>query len=124
MIATTDAQTVVIRHRLTKNLPHNDLFIEVDDLERNPVAAFSSASSAAAWLATNGFEYVEGSPGVWSKSKKKTGGGISLTASPSTPTPSQRAKTRKMWRNQLLWEGLMTAFTVTVGLGMLLYLVL
>ena len=72
MMTTTDAQTVVIRHRLTKNLPHNDLFIEVDDLERNPVAAFSSAASAAAWLVNNGFEYVEGSQGIWSKSKKKT----------------------------------------------------
>ena len=72
MMTTTDAQTVVVRHRLTKNLPHNDLFIEVDDLERNPVAAFSSAASAAAWLVNNGFEYVEGSQGIWSKSKKKT----------------------------------------------------
>jgi hypothetical protein len=71
MMIGTDAVEVQIRHRLTQNVPHNDLFIEVDDLQGNPVAAFNTPRQAAVWLAENNFQYVEGSSGVWTRKKDK-----------------------------------------------------
>jgi hypothetical protein len=69
MMIGTDAVEVQIKHRLTQNAPHNDLFIELDDLQGNPVAAFNSPKQAAAWLKANSFQYVEGSSGVWTRKK-------------------------------------------------------
>jgi len=69
MMIGTDAVEVQIKHRLTQNAPHNDLFIELDDLQGNPVAAFNSPKQAAAWLKANDFQYVEGSSGVWTRKK-------------------------------------------------------
>ena len=61
----TDAQQVRVKHKLTKNLPNkSDLFIEVDDLTGNPVAAFASPSQAGLWLYHQGYEYVAGSNGA------------------------------------------------------------
>jgi len=71
MMIGTDAVEVQIKHRLTQNAPHNDLFIELDDLQGNPVAAFTSPRQAAVWLAENNFQYVEGSSGVWTRKKDK-----------------------------------------------------
>jgi hypothetical protein len=71
MMIGTDAVEVQIKHRLTQNAPHNDLFIELDDLQGNPVAAFTSPRQAAVWLAENNFQYVEGSSGVWTRKKDR-----------------------------------------------------
>jgi phosphoserine aminotransferase len=69
MMIGTDAVDVQIRHKLTQNVPHNDLFIEVNDLQGNLVAAFNTPSHAAVWLYENNFQYVEGSSGVWTRKK-------------------------------------------------------
>lgn len=71
MMIGTDAVDVQIRHKLTQNAPHNDLFIEVDDLQGNPVAAFNTPRQAAVWLYENNFHYVEGSSGVWTRKKDR-----------------------------------------------------
>ena len=101
MLMQTDAEAVRIRHRLTHNLPTNDLFIEVDDLTGNPVAAFSTASSAAEWLTRSGFNYVEGSSGIWSRSKKAKATSTLLGRAISTDTPSPQGGTLKKFWQQL-----------------------
>ena len=69
MMMQTEAKEVRIRYHVTKNFPHNDLFIEADDLKGNPVAVFNGTSEAAKWLAENNFQYVQGTSGVWSRDK-------------------------------------------------------
>lgn len=101
MLMQTDAEAVRIRHRLTHNLPTNDLFVEVDDLKGNPVAAFSSPSGAAEWLTRSGFHYVEGSSGVWSRSKKVKATSTLLAPETSTDTPSPQGGTLKKFWQQL-----------------------
>ena len=71
MMIGTDAIDVQIRHRMITSAPHNELFIEVDDLRGNPVAAFNTPRQAAVWLAENNFQYVEGSSGVWTRKKDR-----------------------------------------------------
>jgi hypothetical protein len=71
MMIGTDAVEVQIRHRMITNAPHNDLFIEVDDLQGNPVAAFNSPRQAAVWLHENNFQYIEGSSGIWTRKKDR-----------------------------------------------------
>lgn len=63
----SDAEDVRIRHILTRAWPHDDLFIEVDDLKGAPVAAFSSSREAARWLEKQGYSYVPGSAAIWSR---------------------------------------------------------
>lgn len=94
----TTATDVRVTHRMTGNIPkQTDLFVEVDDLKGTPVAAFSSGFKAAAWLRDNGFTYVPGSQGLWSK--RKAGGGLSLERVTSTDTPSQPDEMpRKFWQ--------------------------
>jgi hypothetical protein len=94
----TTATDVRVTHRMTGNIPkQTDLFIEVDDLKGTPVAAFSSGFKAATWLRDNGFTYVPGSQGLWSK--RKAGGGLSLGRVTSTDTPSQPDEMpRKFWQ--------------------------
>ena len=70
MMMTTDAVDVVVHHKLTQNFPKNDLFIEIDDLQGNPVSAFSDSRAASRWLESNGFRYVEGTSGVWTRKRK------------------------------------------------------
>jgi hypothetical protein len=69
MMIGADAVEVQVRHRLTQNAPHNDLFVEIDDLQGNPVAAFTSPKQAAVWLAENNFQYVGCSSGIWTRKK-------------------------------------------------------
>ncbi len=71
MMVGTDAIEVQVRHRLTQNAPHNDLFVEIDDLQGNPVAAFTSPKQAAVWLAENNFQYVGCSSGIWTRKKDR-----------------------------------------------------
>jgi len=94
----TTATDVRVTHRMTGNIPkQTDLFIEVDDLKGTPVAAFTSGFKAATWLRDNGFTYVPGSQGLWSK--RKAGGGLSLGQETSTDTPSQPDEMpRKFWQ--------------------------
>jgi len=94
----TTATDVRVTHRMTGNIPkQTDLFIEVDDLKGTPVAAFTSGFKAATWLRDNGFTYVPGSQGLWSK--RKAGGGLSLERVTSTDTPSQPDGTpKKFWQ--------------------------
>lgn len=94
----TTATDVRVTHRMTGNIPkQTDLFVEVDDLKGTPVAAFSSGFKAATWLRDNGFTYVPGSQGLWSK--RKAGGGLSLERVTSTDTPSQPDEMpRKFWQ--------------------------
>lgn len=66
----TKVLDIQIRHKLTKNFPHNDLFIEIDDLEGSPVAAFASSREAARWLEANKFRYILGSSGIWTRRKR------------------------------------------------------
>ena len=95
MIITTAAQAVRVRHRLTRNSLKNDLFIEIDDLKGDPVAAFSTIRNAAEWLQESGFDYVQGTSGIWVKSKKKTAGSIVSEPMTSMAIPSQPKKTPK-----------------------------
>jgi len=94
----TTATDVRVTHRMTGNIPkQTDLFVEVDDLKGTPVAAFTSGFKAATWLRDNGFTYVPGSQGLWSK--RKAGGGLSLGQETSTDTPSQPDEMpRKFWQ--------------------------
>ena len=94
----TTATDVRVTHRMTGNTPkQTDLFVEVDDLKGTPVAAFTSGFKAATWLRDNGFTYVPGSQGLWSK--RKAGGGLSLGQETSTDTPSQPDEMpRKFWQ--------------------------
>jgi len=94
----TTATDVRVTHRMTGNVPkQTDLFVEVDDLKGAPVAAFTSGFKAATWLRDNGFTYVPGSQGLWSK--RKTDGGSSSERVTSTDTPSQPDKMpKKYWQ--------------------------
>ena len=85
MMMTTDAVDVRVTHKLTQNFPKNDLFIEIDDLQGNPVSAFSDTRQASRWLESNGFRYVEGTGGIWTR--KRTGGLIVLPRFDSKPEP-------------------------------------
>jgi hypothetical protein len=111
----TEAEQVRVKHKLTKNQPvQSDLFIEVDDLKGNPVAAFSSPSQAGAWLYHQGYEYVAGSNGVWARSKKSTVGGGSLTLTPSMLTPSPQDRTLKKSLQRFLMRNAGEILTATV----------
>jgi hypothetical protein len=94
----TTATDVRVTHRMTGNIPkQTDLFVEVDDLKGTPVAAFTSGFKAATWLRDNGFTYVPGSQGLWSK--RKAGGGLLLGQETSTDTPSQQDEMpRRFWQ--------------------------
>jgi len=94
----TTVTDVRVTHRMTGNVPkQTDLFVEVDDLKGTPVAAFTSGFKAATWLRDNGFTYVPGSQGLWSK--RKTDGGSSSERVTSTDTPSQPDKMpKKYWQ--------------------------
>ncbi len=69
MMLQTKALDIQIRYKLTKNFPSNDLFIEIDDLQGNPVCAFTNSRQAARWLHANGFYYIAGSSGIWTRRK-------------------------------------------------------
>ena len=89
MMMTTDAVDVQVRHKLTQNFPKNDLFIEIDDLQGNPVSAFSDSRQASRWLESNGFRYVEGSSGVWTRKRK---GGFIIVPRFDAKTERRRGK--------------------------------
>ena len=88
MMMTTDAVDVVVHHKLTQNFPKNDLFIEIDDLQGNPVSAFSDSRAASRWLESNGFRYVEGTSGVWTRKRK--GGVLVVPRFDAKPLPRRR----------------------------------
>lgn len=88
MMMTTDAVDVVVHHKVTQNFPKNDLFIEIDDLQGNPVSAFSDSRSASKWLEANGFRYVEGTSGVWTRKRK--GGFIVVPRFDAKPEPRNK----------------------------------
>jgi hypothetical protein len=116
----TTATDVRVTHRMTGNIPkQTDLFIEVDDLKGTPVAAFTSGFKAATWLRDNGFTYVPGSQGLWSK--RKAGGGLSLGQETSTDTPSQPDEMpRKFW--QRLKDTAENNLTETIMISLILIL--
>jgi hypothetical protein len=62
-------RSVKITHRLTNNhAVLSDLFVEIDSAkDGSPVAAFASIKQAAQWLQDEGFSYVLGTNGVWSR---------------------------------------------------------
>jgi hypothetical protein len=68
---TKDNKPVSVRvtHRLTNNhAALSDVFMEIDDMkDGSPVAAFASIKQAAQWLKDEGFTYVLGTNGVWSR---------------------------------------------------------
>jgi hypothetical protein len=46
----------------------SDVFMEVNDVkDGSPVAAFASIKQAAQWLKDEGFTYVLGTNGIWSR---------------------------------------------------------
>jgi hypothetical protein len=116
----TTATDVRVTHRMTGNIPkQTDLFVEVDDLKGTPVAAFTSGFKAATWLRDNGFTYVPGSQGLWSK--RKAGGGLSLERVTSMDTPSQPDGTpRKFW--QRLKDTAENNLTETIMISLILIL--
>jgi len=63
--------TVRVSVKMTSNIPsQTDLFVEVDDISKpawRPVAAFASIKAAANWLKEEGFTYVIGTNGVYSR---------------------------------------------------------
>ena len=63
--------TVRVSIKMTSNIPsQTDLFVEVDDISQpawRPLAAFASIKAAAKWLQEEGFTYVVGSNGVYSR---------------------------------------------------------
>jgi len=63
--------TVRVTIKMTTNIPsQTDLFVEVDDISKpawRPVAAFASLKAAAKWLQEEGFTYVIGTNGVYSR---------------------------------------------------------
>jgi hypothetical protein len=67
----TEVLDIQIQHKLTKNFPRNDLFIEIDDLQGNPVCAFTNSREAARWLQANGFRYIVGSSGIWTRRRPR-----------------------------------------------------
>ena len=62
-------KSVKVTHRLTDNhAALSDLFVEIDNAkDGSPVAAFASTKQAAQWLTEEGFAYVVGTNGVWSR---------------------------------------------------------
>jgi peptidoglycan hydrolase-like protein with peptidoglycan-binding domain len=61
-------KSVKVTHRLTNNhAALSDVFMEIDDMEGSPVAAFPSIKQAAQWLQDEGFTYVLGTNGIWSR---------------------------------------------------------
>lgn len=61
-------KSVKVTHRLTNNhAALSDVFMEIDDMEGSPVAAFASIKQAAQWLQDEGFTYVLGTNGIWSR---------------------------------------------------------
>jgi hypothetical protein len=62
-------KSVKITHRLTNNYAVlSDLFVEIDNAkDGSPVAAFASTKQAAQWLTEEGFAYVLGTNGIWSR---------------------------------------------------------
>ena len=63
--------TVRVSIKMTSNIPsQTDLFVEVDDISKpawRPVAAFASIKAAAKWLQEEGYRYVVGTNGVYSR---------------------------------------------------------
>ena len=68
--------TVRVTIKMTTNIPsQTDLFVEVDDISKpawRPVAAFASLKAAAKWLQEEGFTYVVGTNGVYSRDTATT----------------------------------------------------
>jgi hypothetical protein len=64
-----NVKSVRITHRLTNNYAVlSDLFVEIDNAkDGSPVAAFASTKQAAQWLTEEGFAYVLGTNGIWSR---------------------------------------------------------
>jgi hypothetical protein len=62
---------------MTSNIPsQTDLFVEVDDISQpanRPLAAFASIKAAAKWLQEEGFTYVVGTNGVYSRDASTKG---------------------------------------------------
>ena len=114
MMMTTDAVDVVVHHKLTQNFPKNDLFIEIDDLQGNPVSAFSDSRAASRWLESNGFRYVEGTSGVWTRKRK---GGFIIV-----PRFDSKPERRSRWT--AIEQGLMAAAWAIAGLSFIAWLVL
>jgi hypothetical protein len=60
--------SVRVTHRLTNNhAALSDVFMEIDGMDGSPVAAFASIKQAAQWLKDEGFTYVLGTNGIWSR---------------------------------------------------------
>ncbi len=63
--------TVRVSIKMTSNIPsQTDLFVEVDDISApalRPLAAFASIKAAAKWLQEEGYRYVVGTNGVYSR---------------------------------------------------------
>jgi hypothetical protein len=63
--------TVRVSVKMTSNIPsQTDLFVEVDDISKpswRPLAAFASIKAAAKWLQEEGYRYVVGTNGVYSR---------------------------------------------------------
>lgn len=62
---------------MTSNIPsQTDLFVEVDDISQpawRPLAAFASIKAAAKWLQEEGYRYVVGTNGVYSRDASTKG---------------------------------------------------
>ena len=69
--------TVRVSIKMTSNIPsQTDLFVEVDDISQpawRPLAAFASIKAAAKWLQEEGFTYVVGTNGVYSRDASTKG---------------------------------------------------
>jgi hypothetical protein len=69
--------TVRVSIKMTSNIPsQTDLFVEVDDISQpawRPLAAFASIKAAAKWLREEGFTYVVGTNGVYSRDASTKG---------------------------------------------------
>jgi hypothetical protein len=69
--------TVRVSIKMTSNIPsQTDLFVEVDDISQptwRPFAAFASIKAAAKWLQEEGFTYVVGTNGVYSRDASTKG---------------------------------------------------
>jgi len=69
--------TVRVSIRMTSNIPsQTDLFVEVDDISQpawRPLAAFASIKAAAKWLQEEGYRYVVGTNGVYSRDASTKG---------------------------------------------------
>jgi len=69
--------TVRVSIKMTSNIPsQTDLFVEVDDISApslRPLAAFASIKAAAKWLQEEGYRYVVGTNGVYSRDASTKG---------------------------------------------------